>query len=269
MKKLIALLIIACAMFCLSACDTSTVGNIQIASNTSQGVKDKISSTNSDITLTNESVSQPKTDNVLSQAPHKHNFSAATCTSASKCACGLTNGEVLGHNCLDATCTLPKKCKRCGLAKGNALGHDYTFATCTSPKKCKRCGTIESGALGHTRTVGQCDRCMTFFAPEITLTTNPIKIKYSSDSQLQINQIDYEIDTKGKLIITFSGEKIWGTGTDVSLNYNLIDTEGIILIAGQWSEDGYAAGDSFRDKQIIISNLGESKEYTVEITSSN
>lgn len=43
-----------------------------------------------------------------SKPAHTHSFAAATCTSAKKCACGVTEGKALGHDYVE------DKCSRCG-----------------------------------------------------------------------------------------------------------------------------------------------------------
>ena len=45
---------------------------------------------------------------VSSEPAHTHTFSEATCTTAKKCACGVTEGKALGHSYID------DKCQRCG-----------------------------------------------------------------------------------------------------------------------------------------------------------
>ena len=83
-----------------------------------------------------------------SSSKHVHSYSAATCTSAKKCACGATSGSALGHNWKNATCTTPKKCSRCGTESGKAAAHTYTkkvtSATCTkkgyTTYTCSACG---------------------------------------------------------------------------------------------------------------------------------
>lgn len=65
-------------------------------------------------------------------------------------ACGKTEGEALGHQWMDATCTEPQICSVCKETKGKALGHKADTwstikeATCTEAGEkeatCKRCG---------------------------------------------------------------------------------------------------------------------------------
>lgn len=49
----------------------------------------------------------------------------------------MTEGEALGHDYSDATCTKPKTCKRCNMTDGDSLGHNWNDgeiikkATCT------------------------------------------------------------------------------------------------------------------------------------------
>ena len=55
---------------------------------------------------------------------HTHTWQEATCTTAKTCtACGLKEGEVLGHNFSEATCTTPKTCLVCGETEGTTIAH--------------------------------------------------------------------------------------------------------------------------------------------------
>ncbi len=65
------------------------------------------------------------------------------------CVCGVTEGDALDHDWLDATCTTPKTCDICGETEGDPLDHDWLDATCTTPKTCDICGETEGDALGH------------------------------------------------------------------------------------------------------------------------
>ena len=47
-----------------------------------------------------------QTPDSSSQPDHTHSFSAATCTQATTCSCGATQGEALGHNYKDGKCTV-------------------------------------------------------------------------------------------------------------------------------------------------------------------
>ncbi len=103
---------------------------------------------------------------------HTHTYTAATCTTPKTCtSCGVTTGNVLGHNyttqIISSTCTENGskivKCTRCGINQTTviaATGHDYTTkttsATCTvagkTVKTCENCGDTQTttvAALGH------------------------------------------------------------------------------------------------------------------------
>lgn len=64
--------------------------------------KENVSSTNSEppqSTITSK-------ENASSEETHIHTFVAATCVSAEKCSCGVTNGTALGHKFSNGTCTV-------------------------------------------------------------------------------------------------------------------------------------------------------------------
>ena len=90
---------------------------------------------------------------------HTHEYAPATCTEPSKCSCGLTQGEALGHTWVDADCDTPKTCSVCDATEGEALGHTWVDASCTDAKKCSVCGATEGEALGHDYKDGACTRC--------------------------------------------------------------------------------------------------------------
>jgi len=258
MKKLTALIMSVLFLLCLSACDTSKVNKPSENTNTSSLIYDK---TQADL-----QTNQSKLSDKDSSLTHIHKFSTANCVSPEKCSCGLTKGKALGHDCTEATCTLPKKCKRCGITKGAALGHDYRFATCTSPKKCNRCGLVEGKALGHIRTIGKCERCSVFFDVKIKLPSTPIVVEHSSYGQVRINKIEHELDEKGVLTITFSGEKVSGAESKTAFNYKLLDSEGFSVNAGKWNEEGYNIGDKFENKEIAFRLHGTCREYVLVIS---
>ena len=94
---------------------------------------------------------------------HKHTFADATCTAPKTCtACGLTEGEALGHEIVtfegqDATCTEKgwqayEKCEKCDHSTYTeipATGHNYGSATCDQAASCSVCGFSSGSALGH------------------------------------------------------------------------------------------------------------------------
>lgn len=65
------------------------------------------------------------------EAPHTHNFSAATCTEPKTCSCGATEGEANGHTWQAATCTTKKICLACGETTGSLAAHQYSNGKCT------------------------------------------------------------------------------------------------------------------------------------------
>lgn len=89
---------------------------------------------------------------------HTHEFSNATCTTASTCECGEEQGEPLEHSFKEATCTEPMTCELCGLTEGEALGHSWLDATYEAPKTCGLCGLTEGEPLTNMDTKTNADR---------------------------------------------------------------------------------------------------------------
>lgn len=127
-----------------------------------------------------------------------HRFTDATCTSPRSCsACGITEGEPLGHRYASGTCdrcgakmpgyedtptdcahafvlsnqtaptctksgSLTYICSKCAdtyTEELAATGHSYTAATCNEPKTCRSCKMTDGTALGHSYSNGVCVRC--------------------------------------------------------------------------------------------------------------
>ena len=94
---------------------------------------------------------------------HKHTWADANCTAPKTCtACGITEGEALGHELVDhaaqaPTCTEKgweayKTCNRCDYSSYKELaatGHNYGSATCDQAASCSVCGFSSGSALGH------------------------------------------------------------------------------------------------------------------------
>ena len=79
-----------------------------------------------------------------------HSFTPATCTEAKTCtACGLVEGEALGHTVGGDTCA-KIMCGRCKTLVQGDKPHDFDEATCTKPKTCKLCFAVSGTAIGHT-----------------------------------------------------------------------------------------------------------------------
>ena len=91
-----------------------------------------------------------------------HDWEAATCVSPKKCKnCNATDGSELGHNWQAATCTNPKTCNRCQATEGSSLGHNWQTATCTEPETCSRCQVTRGTALGHDWEIATCTKAKT------------------------------------------------------------------------------------------------------------
>ena len=85
-----------------------------------------------------------------------HSYGTASCDEAAVCSvCGFdNNGESIGHDWVEATCTDPKMCKRegCGVTEGEALGHKMTEGSCMAASTCERCGITEGEKATHVLT---------------------------------------------------------------------------------------------------------------------
>ena len=96
-------------------------------------------------------------DQESNNVAHEHVWTSATCLLPKICECGETNGEPLGHNATEPTCTAASVCDRCGLELSEATGHDMSDATCEEKAICKTCGATEGPALGHDMTEATCN----------------------------------------------------------------------------------------------------------------
>ena len=69
--------------------------------------------------------------------PHARN--QKTCS-----ICGKTEGEALGHQWMDATCTEPQICSVCKETKGKALGHKADTWSTIKEATCTEAGEKEA-----------------------------------------------------------------------------------------------------------------------------
>ena len=154
-KKITALLLAICLLFCLSACNDNNANSDTLTnvSHNSTSAPTNNSNTSQETNNSNNSVPNDPTEN---NPVHVHSYSQATCTTPATCSCGTTKGIALGHDYADATCTTPKTCKNCKATTGSALGHNYADATCTAPKTCKPCNATTGSALGHNYADATC-----------------------------------------------------------------------------------------------------------------
>ena len=197
-----------------------------------------------------EESSQAKQDKV-SSTPSKPTQSKAENSSTIK---KPTQSNHTGHthDYTEVTCTTDGKCKTCGAVAERARGHVYSSATCTAPKWCLRCETEFGSALGHTCKVGECERCGEFLPPKVKLPQTPIITAYSVYTTMKITSIKYEFDYE-YLVLTFSGEKTFGDDGDyVGFDYQVLDSEGYVVITGSWQRDGLNTGDKFRNQTETI-----------------
>ncbi len=161
MKKILAVVLIICLFFSLSACNNpkgktsyivslstskeetsdcnSTVNENDENTSSKSEVSSVDSSTNNDDTE-NSSTNNNDTDKTNSpsskpQTPvHKHSFSTATCVKPATCSCGLIKGGTVGHTWIDASCAAPKTCSVCKVTEGSTKDHLFV------DKKCYYCG---------------------------------------------------------------------------------------------------------------------------------
>ena len=92
---------------------------------------------------TTEPTAAPDTEEIT-EPPHTHSFSDATCTAPKTCPCGETEGEANGHAWNNATCSAPKTCSVCGATEGTAVSHSF------SNGNCKECGAEDPNYTKET-----------------------------------------------------------------------------------------------------------------------
>ena len=103
---------------------------------------------------------------------HAASWTGSSCTANRICAiCGVSDGQVLGHDWEAATCVSPKKCKNCNATDGSELGHNWQAATCTNPKTCNRCQATEGSSLGHNWQTATCTEPETCSRCQVTRGT--------------------------------------------------------------------------------------------------
>lgn len=144
MNKLKIILLAALVIFCITGCTASGSADTDVTYDKSQTQidiypKETTENSSEDGSSPNrEDASSNPVDDTSKQTvnivEHVHSFSNATCTEPSKCSCGETYSNALGHNFSEATCTTAKICVTCGVCEGLALGHILNNGVCT------RCG---------------------------------------------------------------------------------------------------------------------------------
>ena len=80
----------------------------------------------------------------------RHAWTDANCLEAKRCsACGITEGQPLGHDYGDAAinCESPRACVRCQAPEADAKAHTWQDATTDAPKTCSVCGTTEGDRI--------------------------------------------------------------------------------------------------------------------------
>lgn len=137
MKRVLAIVLVLYIIFAFSACDNNeeTFSNALESTIENQTVNNTQSDTEiSAIDKATDVDVSSKTDNSDIIA-HTHTFSVATCTMPRECSCGVTEGEALGHEWVEATCKEPKTCSACKKTEGNVVNHVVSGTAC---KWCKQ-----------------------------------------------------------------------------------------------------------------------------------
>ena len=107
------------------------------------------------------------------------------------------------HNCVDATCTTPKKCKKCNLTFGDALGHNYVLGECTNINNGQLCGDYDAAYCPKLYFTGNMDnmtskkdvRNITFeYRSKDQVITGAAKIKPQGTSSMKYDKKNFTID---------------------------------------------------------------------------
>lgn len=95
----------------------------------------------------------------IAKLPHR--YSAATCTTLSRCTsgCNQTTGTLKPHSYSAATCVKKATCTVCGATTGSLGAHKFAAATCIKPSTCTVCKSTVGAALGHNWVNNTCTRC--------------------------------------------------------------------------------------------------------------
>lgn len=160
----------------------------------------------------------------------KHDWSVATCTSASFCyECGRVDGVAPGHQFDAATCTTPKTCKVCQHTEGEALGHtegDWVV-------------TLEPTLVATGVKVMNCTVCET----ELDSGSVPVKEPQIQGASFNFKDEEYlawlEDHENISTIYTFGRKNLMDEGEEkTSYSVTLFNgTTGIIMF--QHDEEGY------------------------------
>lgn len=174
MKKIIALLLILCFAFSLTACknsettsDTTDSVNVTIDSEpdsteSEATASDETESTASDSKDTDSSKTDSNKDGkpansvANSSGGNKTNSSATSNESKTDKPSDSTASHT--HSYSKATCTEAAKCS-CGATQGASLGHKWTAATCTTKKTCSVCKATEGETAAHKYVNHKCTVC--------------------------------------------------------------------------------------------------------------
>ena len=212
----------------------------------------------------------------------------ATCTATGEeervCICGEKQTRTIaakGHsfgewtivkkaNCISEGAK-EHKCSSCGYKENEkiaATGHNWKEATCTKPKTCTVCGETNGSALGHTGNIGEkCSRCGQALYPSVILPKTPINYNYGNLNSGVINQISYNFNEYGNLIIlelTFNVTLTKHTPGFVSrFLVKLYDKNGIVLDS-RFIEFSLGLNETGIES-IIFSQVSWNKTNTTEL----
>lgn len=158
MKKIIALLLPLCMLFCLAACGIINTTNTDVSTEShTQSSETKGSEE------TTNTLPEKQNPTETAEPSHTHSFSDATCTKAPTCSCGAENGSALGHSFTQG------KCSRCGvsdpnynpvsISKQNALKKAETYLNFSAFSYLGLINQLEFEKFSHEDAVYGADNC--------------------------------------------------------------------------------------------------------------
>lgn len=205
-----------------------------------------------------------------------HSFSEAGCTTAKTCsACGIVEGDPLGHNYVSGSCERcgaempnyeeqPTGCDHayrltaqsaptctavgsftytCGKCNATytetiaAKGHVFSDATCDQAKTCHICDTTEGNALGHNYLDGTCGRCG---APDPSVPTEATyTVTVRSDKGKLISGVTVNVYTEDNALVASAVTNSKGVAT-----IKLVSAQRYQIVLSN-VPDGYSAKKSY------------------------
>ena len=142
MKRLVALLLTTTTLFSIIACSKNAPEKTEETKTAESSVttttaapttttKAPTTTTEAPTTTTKAPTTTTKAPTTTTKPVHVHSFSAATCTEAKKCACGVTEGGPLGHTWNESNCITAKTCSTCGFTDGSFGSHNFVGIQCS------------------------------------------------------------------------------------------------------------------------------------------